>query len=44
LNIGGLELTTLRIDNLSMVWGYLFCLIGVLNGIFGLHEKCRITD
>ena len=44
INIGGLELTTLRIDNLSMVWGYLFCLIGVLNGIFGLHEKCRITD
>lgn len=44
MNIGGLELTTLRIDNLSMVWGYLFCLIGVLNGIFGLHEKCRITD
>ena len=44
IRIGDIELTTLRIDNLSMVWGYLFCLIGVLNGIFGLHEKCRITD
>ncbi|MEP3891179.1 MAG: Na(+)/H(+) antiporter subunit D [Hellea sp.] len=44
MTIGGLELTTLRIDNLSMVWGYLFCLIAVLNGIFGFHEKCRITD
>ena len=27
-----------------MVWGYLFCLAGVINGIYGLHEKCRITD
>lgn len=44
ISIAGIELTTLRIDSLSMVWGYLFCLIGVLNGIFGLHEKCRITD
>lgn len=44
ISIAGIELTTLRIDNLSMVWGYLFCLIGVLNGIYGLHEKCKITD
>ena len=44
ITIADIELTTLRIDSLSMVWGYLFCLIGVLNGIFGLHEKCRITD
>ncbi|WP_034388012.1 Na(+)/H(+) antiporter subunit D [Hellea balneolensis] len=44
ITIGGLELTTLRIDNLSMVWGYLFCLIAVINGIYGFHEKCRITD
>ena len=42
--LGGLSLTTLRIDSLSLVWGYLFCLISVLNGIYGLHEKCRITD
>jgi len=44
LNFAGIELTTLRIDNLSVVWGYLFCLAGVLNAIYGLHEKCRITD
>lgn len=44
LNFGGIELTTLRIDGLSLVWGYLFCLAGVINGIYGLHEKCRITD
>ena len=41
---GGIELTTLRIDNLSVVWGYLFCLAGVVNGIYALHEKCRMTD
>jgi multicomponent Na+:H+ antiporter subunit D len=44
LNFGPIELTTLRIDNLSVVWGYLFCLAGLINGIYGLHEKCRITD
>lgn len=44
LTFGGIELTTLRIDGLSLVWGYLFCLAGLINGIYGLHEKCRITD
>lgn len=44
VQFGPVELTTLRIDNLSVVWGYLFCLAGVINGIFALHEKCRITD
>ena len=41
---GPVELTTLRIDKLSVVWGYLFCLAGIINGIYGLHEKCRMTD
>ncbi|WP_409433470.1 Na(+)/H(+) antiporter subunit D [Litorimonas sp. RW-G-Af-16] len=44
LLFGGIELTTLRIDRLSLVWGFLFCLAGVINAIYGLHEKCRITD
>ena len=44
VNFGGIELTTLRLDRLSVVWAYLFCLAGVLNAIYGLHEKCRITD
>ena len=44
LNFGPVELTTLRIDKLSVVWGYLFCLAGVINGIYALHEKCRMTD
>jgi len=44
ISIGPQELITLRIDRLSMVWGYIFCLAGILNGIYGLHEKCKITD
>jgi len=44
VQFGPVELTTLRIDRLSVVWGYLFCLAGVINAIYGLHEKCRITD
>ena len=42
--VGPLKLTTLRIDSLSMIWGYIFCLAGVLNAIFGFHERCKITD
>ncbi len=42
--IGGITLTTLRIDNLSVVWGYLFCLAGFINAIYALHEKSWITD
>ena len=44
LEIGGQTFTTLRIDSLSLIWGYIFCVVGVLNGIYGLHEKCQITD
>ncbi len=44
MSFAGIELTTLRIDNLSIIWGYIFCFAGILNGIFGLHEKCKITD
>ncbi len=42
--VGPLKLTTLRIDSLAIIWGYIFCLAGVLNAIFGFHEKCKITD
>jgi multicomponent Na+:H+ antiporter subunit D len=44
VSFAGIELTTMRIDILSIIWGYIFCVAGVLNGIFGLHEKCKITD
>ncbi len=41
---GGQDFIINRIDKLSMLWGYVFCLAGVLNAIYGLHEKCKITD
>lgn len=41
---GGQDFIINRIDRLSMIWGYVFCLAGVLNAIYALHEKCRITD
>ncbi len=44
VSVGSLELVTMRIDRLSMLWGYIFCLAGVINGIYGLHERCKITD
>ena len=44
INIAGLELITLRIDHMSFLWAFIFCIAGILNGIYGLHEKCKITD
>jgi len=43
-SVAGLELTTLRIDHMSFLWAFIFCVAGILNGIYGLHEKCKITD
>lgn len=42
--VAGIELTTIRIDSISRIWGSIFAVAGILNGIFGLHEKCKITD
>ena len=44
LSVVNLDLTTLRIDPLSWIWGNIFAFAGILNGIYGLHEKCKITD
>lgn len=44
ISIAGLDLTTLRIDGLALIWGNIFGFAGILNGIFGLHERCKITD
>ena len=44
LSFAGIDLVTLRIDQTSLIWGYIFCLAGLINGLFGLHEKCKITD
>lgn len=40
----GIDFTTLRIDRLSMIWGYVFCLAGLINGVYAFHEKCKISD
>ena len=42
--VGDVQLTTLRIDSLSVVWGFLFCLAGLINGIYALHERSLVTD
>lgn len=44
MQFGMVELIPYKIDNLSVIWGYVFCLAAILNGIYGFHEKCRITD
>jgi len=44
LSFAGIDLITMRIDQTSLIWGYIFCLAGLINGLFGLHEKCKITD
>lgn len=42
--VAGIELSTIRIDQLSLIWGNIFAFAGIINGIYGLHEKCKITD
>jgi len=42
IEVGGQSFTTLRIDSLSLIWGYIFCVVGILNGIYGLHENSAI--
>lgn len=44
IQVGPQEFTTLRIDRLSMIWGLVFVIAALLNGIYGFHEKCKITD
>ena len=44
LTIAGIDLTTYRLDRLSLIWGYVFCFAGLLNGIFAFHEKAHISD
>ncbi len=44
ISFAGMELTTMRLDHLSLLWAIIFSVAGLVNGIFGLHEKCKITD
>jgi multicomponent Na+:H+ antiporter subunit D len=38
-NLMGLELTPLRVDRLSLLFGYLFCIAALLGNIYALHNK-----
>lgn len=44
LNLAGFELTTFRLDNLSVLWAYVFCFAGLINGIYAFHERAHISD
>ncbi|WP_417468866.1 Na(+)/H(+) antiporter subunit D [Maricaulis sp.] len=44
IEFGGFTLETLRYDPLSRIWGLIFIIAAFLNGLYGLHEKDRVTD
>lgn len=44
ITVAGFDLTTLRIDSLSRVWAYIFCLAGLINGIYAFHERSLVAD
>ena len=37
-------LTTYRMDNLSRIWALIFCFAAFLNGLYGWHERAKLTD
>lgn len=39
LNFLGLDITILRIDKLSLVFSYVFCIMGIIGIIYALHVK-----
>ena len=41
---GGFELQTFRFDGLSRIWSLVFIIAAFLNGLYGLHDKDRVTD
>lgn len=44
VELGPFVLETFRYDALSRVWGLIFVLAGLLNGVFALHERARVSD
>lgn len=42
--IAGFVFETFRFDSLSRVWGLVFLIAAVLNGIYALHERSRLAD
>ena len=39
MTLSGLELTTLRIDSLSRIFGYIFLIAAALTAIYALHDR-----
>ncbi|WP_339748467.1 Na(+)/H(+) antiporter subunit D [uncultured Maricaulis sp.] len=44
VEFGGFTLETLRYDAISRIWSLIFIIAAFLNGLYGLHEKDRVTD
>lgn len=44
VEFGGFTLETLRYDSISRIWSLIFIIAAFLNGLYGLHEKDRVTD
>ncbi|MGK0266441.1 MAG: multicomponent Na+:H+ antiporter subunit D, partial [Maricaulis sp.] len=44
IDFGGFTLETLRFDEYSRIWSLIFIIAAFLNGLYGLHEKDRVTD
>ena len=44
LAIFGYELTPIRIDRLSLVWGYIFHIAAFLSVLYALHVRDRVQD
>ncbi len=42
--VAGFELTTMRIDGLSRIFGLVFILAILLNGVYALHDRSRLQD
>jgi multicomponent Na+:H+ antiporter subunit D len=44
IEFGGFTLETFRFDGMSRIWSLVFIIAVFLNGLYGLHEKDRVTD
>jgi multicomponent Na+:H+ antiporter subunit D len=44
IEFGGFTLETFRYDAMSRIWSLIFIIAAFLNGLYGLHEKDRVTD
>ena len=44
LALFGYELTPIRVDRLSLVWGYIFHIAAFLSVLYALHVRDRVQD